>query len=98
MIDWTGIVGFDWDQGNALKSTRKHGVTCREAEELFQHTPLLLLPDPAHSTIEKRFRALGRTSDGRLLHLAFTVRGTKLRVISARPMSRKERSIYESQS
>jgi uncharacterized DUF497 family protein len=98
MIDWTGIVGFAWDQGNALKSTQKHGVSCREAEELFQNSPLLVLPDPQHSKKEERFHALGRTEQGRLLHIAFTVRETKLRVISARPMSRKERNIYESQS
>ena len=98
MIDWTGIVGFDWDQGNALKSNQKHGVSCREVEELFQNSPLLVLSDPQHSKEEERFHALGRTEEGRLLHIAFTVRDTKLRVISARPMSRKERNAYESQS
>ena len=98
MINWTGIVGFDWDQGNALKSTQKHSVNCREAEELFQNTPLLVLPDPRHSADEERHHALGRTDEGRLLHITFTVRDAKLRVISARSMSRKERNIYESQS
>ena len=98
MINWTGIVGFDWDEGNALKSTQKHGVSCREAEELFQNAPLLVLPDPRHSTTEERHHALGHTDEGRLLHIAFTTRGAKLRVISARPMNRKEKNIYENQS
>ena len=98
MINWTGIVGFDWDQVNALKSTQKHGVSCREAEELFQNALLLVLPDPRHSAEEERYHALGRTYEGRLLHIAFTLRDAKLRVISARPMSRKERNIYENQS
>jgi len=98
VIDWTCIDGFDWDQGNALKSSEKHDVACREAEELFHNEPLLVLPDPAHSRSERRFRALGHSDAGRLLHIAFTIRGTKLRVISARPMSRQERKTYESQS
>ena len=98
MVDWTGIVGFAWDQGNALKSTQKHGVSCREAEELFQNSPLLVLPDPQRSKEGERFHALGRTEEGRLLRIAFTVCETKLRVMSARPMNRKERKIYESQS
>lgn len=70
MFNWTGIVGFDWDQGNALKSTQKQRVSCCEAEELFQNAPLLVLPDPRHSADEERHHALGRTDEGRLLHLA----------------------------
>lgn len=46
MLNRTGIVGFDWDQGNALKSTQKQRVSCCEAEELFQNAPLLVLPTP----------------------------------------------------
>ncbi|MES1166689.1 MAG: BrnT family toxin, partial [Pseudomonadota bacterium] len=70
-------------------------VTCREAEEVFFHQPLLVAPDPAHSRTEPRFRVLGRTNHGRLIHLNFTPRGDKLRIISARPMNRKERTAYE---
>lgn len=97
MIDWTKIDGFEWDRGNAKKSETKHGVSCREAEEIFRHVPLLVLDDTSHAGHEPRYRALGRTDAGRLLHAAFTIRGTKLRVISIRPMSRKERKIYENQ-
>jgi uncharacterized DUF497 family protein len=90
-----GLEEFEWDEGNARKN-EKHGVSQQEAEEMFFNEPLLVAPDPAHSEAEPRFHALGRTSDGRLLHATFTVRGDgkKIRVISARPMHRKERAIY----
>ncbi len=60
---------------------------------------LLLAPDPRHSQQEPRFHALGETSVGRTLHLTFTLReeGTRIRLISARDMHRKERAIYEGQ-
>ena len=95
MIDWKSIEGFEWDRGNVIKSVSKHGVSCREAEEVFHDEPLIVTGDPAHSASEKRFRVLGRTDEGRLLHAAFTVRGNRIRVISIRPMNRKEREIYE---
>ena len=59
--------------------------------------PLLLLEDPAHSGKEPRLHGLGKTSEGRRLHISFTVRqlGALIRVISARDMHRKERAICE---
>lgn len=97
MIDWERIVGFEWDEGNARKSADKHDVSQSEAEQVFFNEPLLMVPDLRHSVIEQRIHALGRTEDGRLLHLTFTLRvnETRIRVISARDMSRKERSHYE---
>lgn len=96
MIDLTRIVGFDWDDGNARKN-EKHGVSQSEAEEVFFNQPLLLLDDALHSGQERRLHALGKTHEGRTLHISFTLRedGTLIRVISARDMHRKERSIYE---
>lgn len=97
MIGWERISGFDWDAGNARKSVDKHDVSQAEAEQVFFNEPLLIVPDPKHSTAEQRIHALGRTDDGRLLHITFTLRDneTKIRVISARNMSRKERGYYE---
>ena len=97
MIDWQRIVGFDWDAGNERKSTDKHVVSQAEAEQIFFNEPLLVVPDGLHSGNEIRLHALGHTDDGRQLHITFTLRkdGTRLRVISARDMSRKERSNYD---
>ena len=96
MIDLTLIVGFNWDDGNARKN-EKHGVSQSEAEEVFFNQPLLLLDDALHSGQERRFHALGKTHEGRTLHISFTLRQSSqlIRVISARDMHRKERSIYE---
>jgi uncharacterized DUF497 family protein len=96
MIDLDSIDGFDWDDGNTRKN-EKHGVGQAEAEEVFFNQPLLLLADAQHSERELRFHALGKTNEGRELHITFTLRakGTRIRVISARDMHRKERVVYE---
>jgi uncharacterized DUF497 family protein len=100
MIDWRRIEGFEWDAGNEQKSSDKHGVSKGEAEQVFLNYPLLVFDDAKHSMNELRFHALGRTNGGRHLQVTFTVRqdGTRLRVISARPMNRKETAKYEQSS
>ena len=96
MLDFTQIIGFEWDAGNERKS-EKHGVTMMETEQVFFNAPLLLLEDAAHSQNELRIHALGRTDAARALHITFTLRksGQLIRVISARDMHRKERAIYD---
>jgi len=96
MLDCGKITGFDWDSGNSVKND-KHNVTRAEAEQVFFNSPLLLLEDGAHSLNEARFHALGQSDSGRLLHVTFTLRcdGSLIRVISARPMHKKERAFYE---
>ena len=96
MIDLAKITGFEWDDGNARKND-KHGVSTAEAEQAFFNNPLLLVADVKHSKRELRFHALGKSDEGRLLHITFTLRnaGASIRVISARDMHRKERIIYE---
>jgi uncharacterized DUF497 family protein len=96
MVDLDRVEGFDWDEGNARKSSEKHGVSQAESESVFFRDPLIVVPDPRQSQIESRFHVLGQTSAGRQLHVVFTLRrqGTLIRVISARDMNRKERVIY----
>jgi len=89
-------VGFQWDKGNLLKIWERHGVVPLECEGVFFNEPLVALPDERHSKQEVRFYALGKTDGGRLLFVAFAIRGRLIRVISARDMSRRERRIYES--
>ena len=100
MIDWKQVVGFEWDEGNARKNVEKHDVSQAEAEQLFFNEPLLTVVDEKHSAAEVRIHALGRTDADRALHCTFTLRqhGTRIRVISARNMSRKERAHYDKQS
>lgn len=87
--------GFEWDQANIKKSWLKHKVSAVECEQIFFNEPLLVVEDLKHSQRERRYHALGRTDSGRLLFVAFTIRKSLIRVISARDMSKKERSIYE---
>ncbi len=96
MIDLATITGFDWDDDNARKND-KHGVSMAEAEQTFFSAPLLFLPDELHSRSEARYHALGKTDEDRGLHITFALRkaGTLIRIISARDMHRKERTIYE---
>jgi uncharacterized protein len=96
MIALDRVDGFNWDAGNGRKN-EKHGVSQSEAEQVFFDSRLLLVPDLLHSSGEPRFHALGQTIDGRFLHITFTLRmkETRIRVISARDMHRKERTIYD---
>jgi len=87
---------FIWDAGNDTKSLQKHSVTVTETEQLFQNleclVPLGIQVEPKPN--EPRFGVLGMTLLGRGLAISFTVRTGKIRVISARPMSKKERRMY----
>ena len=96
MIDLDRIVAFHWDAGNPRKN-EKHGVSQSEAEQVFFDARLLMVPDQAHSTKASRYHALGTTLEGRRLHITFTSRaaGTRIRVISARDMHRKESQFCE---
>jgi len=72
-----------------------HEVSPSKSEEIFFNRPLVVAKDRKHSEKEKRFYALGHTDAGRRLFVVFMVRRDKIRVISARDMSRKERKVYE---
>jgi hypothetical protein len=88
-------IGFQWDIHNTDKLKVKHGVTPSECEQAFFNLPLIMGDDLRHSENENRFYALGQTDTGRLLFLVFTIREKRIRVISARDMSRKERRAYQ---
>ena len=88
------VEGFQWDEGNFSKNWASHGISQTEAEQVFVNRPVVVIGDVAHSSTEVRYFAFGRTDGGRLLTVVFTVRGQLLRVISVRPMSRRERRGY----
>ena len=95
MLDIDSLDGFEWDEGNLTKNWDRHQVSSAECEEAFLNVPLLLADDSKHPAGEARHYVLGQTNGGRLLFIAFTVRDSRIRVISARPMSGKERQIYD---
>ena len=86
---------FEWDARKATSNAAKHGVSFKEATTVFGDPRSLTIPDPEHSAVEKRFVIPGCSHTGRLLVVVHTERGDHLRVISARPASRKERKSYE---
>lgn len=88
-------IGFDWDEWNSSKNWEFHRVTPEEAEDVFFHEPLVVRGDARHSRSERRYRALGQTSAGRLLFVAFTVRRKLIRINSARNMNRREVEAYK---
>lgn len=86
---------FDWDQGNLDKSWLKHQVSTQESQQAFLDPRAFLTPDSKHSTTEPRHQLLAQTVSGKYLAIYFTLRQNKIRIISARPMSRKEKIQYE---
>lgn len=94
-MDFTRISGFDWDKGNLEKNKNKHEVQVQECEEAFFNRPILIKRDFKHSSNEKRAIAMGVTDQKRPLFIVFTLRGSLIRIISARDMNIKERKIYE---
>ena len=87
--------GFDWDTSNIDKNWLKHRVSSAECEQTFFNRPLMIKDDFAHSKMERRFYALGKTDSKRKLFIVITIRKNLIRVISARDMSRKEREVYD---
>jgi hypothetical protein len=88
--------GFEWNEGKSAKNLKRHDVSGSEGEQLFFNEPLIGAPDEKRSDTEERVHALGQTDSGRKLFVVCTIRGELIRVISARPMSRREREVYES--
>jgi uncharacterized protein len=86
--------GFHWAAGKTNKNRVLHQAAQTECEQLFFNRPLLVVPDEGHSQGGRRYAALGQTTAGRRLAVIFTTRGSLLRVISARDMSRRERRVY----
>lgn len=86
---------FEWDPAKAESNAGKHGVAFHDAVTVFGDPLSVTLPDPDHSRDEERCLLLGRSAAGRLLIVAITERGDTLRIISARPMTPRERRTYE---
>lgn len=87
-------ISFQWDKFNITKIRLRHGITTEEAEQPFFNDHWLQF-DESHSSTEKRYQLLGKNHSERLLFIIFTIRGNKVRVISARQASRKERAAYD---
>lgn len=85
---------FEWDDAKAAYNLKKHGVSFTEASSVFYDLLSVNFDDPDHSDEEERFIIIGQSSGGRLLFVAHTDRGDRIRIISARPLLSKERRLY----
>jgi uncharacterized DUF497 family protein len=88
-------LAFEWDKDKACQNVKKHGVSFDEASTVFADPLALTIDDPLHSQDEDRFVTMGQSHQGRLLVVVFTERGERIRIISARVASRRERKDYE---
>lgn len=87
---------FESGQWNVQKNEDKHGVSRLEAESAFYDPHLRLFEDIRHSSPrETRYILYARSLEARVIMIGFTQRGQKIRVITARPASRKERRVHE---
>ena len=87
---------FEWDAKKADTNLAKHAVSFAEATTVFGDRQSLTIPDPAHSQVEDRFVTIGRSNRRKFLVVVHTERGENIRIISARPASKREKSDYES--
>lgn len=86
---------FEWDLRKAEANLKDHGVAFEEAATVFQDPLAVVHSDPDHSGNEQRALVVGHSIQDRLLLVAFTERGSKIRIISARQADRRERRDYE---
>jgi hypothetical protein len=86
---------FEWDPQKAATNERKHGVTFHEAATVFGDPLAITFTDPDHSAGEERYLTFGLSRFDRLVVVSHADRGDRIRIISARLMTRRERSIYE---
>lgn len=88
-------LAFEWDERKAKRNAGKHGVSFDEASTVFSDPLALTIYDPVHSNDEDRYITLGESQQGRLLVVVFTDRNERIRIISARVATRRERKEYE---
>ncbi|HBE04209.1 MAG: hypothetical protein A2096_17385 [Spirochaetes bacterium GWF1_41_5] len=89
------MIIFDWDQWNIQKNEIKHGISKLEAESMFFDPKIKIFSDIKHSQNENRYIAYGKSAYHNIIMAAFTIRNKKIRIISARKTSKKEKFLYE---
>ena len=86
---------FEWDPRKARINLRKHGVSFTEAATIFGDELAITVSDPDHSDNEDRYITIGWSDQRRLLIVSHTDRGDRIRIISARELTKAEQKEYE---
>jgi uncharacterized DUF497 family protein len=89
---------FEWDEDKAAGNRKKHKVAFDEAATVFGDALSSTFPDPDHSMEEDRFITIGTSDRGRVLIVSHTDREGRIRIISARKATRRERKGYEEET
>ncbi len=89
-----GII-FEWDANKANINLTKHKVSFDEALSIFADENSITIEGPVHSIIEERKITIGLSSTKRLMVVVHTERNGKIRIISARLASQKEKKQYK---
>lgn len=94
------MLEFEWDPAKAASNARKHGVDFELAATVFLDPLMQSVPDPEHGGFEERWITMGQARGGRLLVVSHTWARIgegrmSVRLISARPATRNERSRFE---
>jgi hypothetical protein len=86
---------FEWDPKKAAINLRRHGVSFQEAATVFSDPLSITVPDPDHSTEEDRYLIIGQSHSHRPLIVSHAEQDNRIRIISARELTRTEREAYE---
>ena len=89
---------FEWDPAKAARNLATHGVSFDEASTVFGDPLAGTILDPQHSGHELRFITVGLSASQRLIIVAHAERDDRIRIISARRTTRRERRKYESET
>ena len=87
---------FEWDEGKAASNLEKHGISFQEASTIFMDSLSSTISDPLHSFGEQRFVTIGESAEREILVVVHTQGDAKIRIISAREATPRERQNYES--
>jgi uncharacterized protein len=86
---------FEWDEVKAKANLKHHKVSFEEGKTIFNDPFLVTFPDENHSASEERSINIGLSKNGRVLILTHTERQGKIRIISCRKATPRERKFYE---
>jgi hypothetical protein len=88
---------FEWDDTKAASNLRDHGVSFAQATAAFRDPFAIERIDDRHHYGEERVNLLGMC-EGVILHVTYTERGQRIRIISARRAERHEQDDYYRQN
>ena len=89
------MLDFEWDENKEIANITKHGISFSECKSAFYDENGIFYFDDTHSKIENRYTLLGKTKNGIIVIISYTIRNYKFRLISCRKANKNERIKYE---